>query len=276
MMRLKFLLVCVAAAACAGLVAQAALADYKEGDIIIRGGASFVEPDDDQIISRRIPFLVEEDVEDDPATVNVLGTVDMDLDDDTTWYVSGVWLFRDHWGLELHHVNDASLEADLDTFAIAGGSVVGSARVGLGNFDIHVTSLFINWYPLDPSCLIQPYVGLGVNYTDIDRGPNFKQVRSVFGSGATFANGILNLGSDFGGAAQVGVDFLLGYDSNWIVNASAIYADSEPDLELGYGLPVTGLPAPFPASTTVPVRISGDFDYSPWMLNLGVGYKFIF
>lgn len=276
-MRLKSLLVPLVAAACAGVAAQPALADYKGGDVIIRGGVSYVEPDDDQIISRRIPFVIKEDVEEDPETLGVVTTVDVDLDDDTTWYISGVWLFWDHWGLELHHVNDASHDADLDTFAFsADGVLVGRASGSLGDFDIYTTSLFVNWYPLDPTCLIQPYVGLGVNYTDIDHDPDFKQVRSVFGSGPTFAEGVLNLGSDFGLAAQVGVDFVLGYDSNWIINASAIYADSEPDLELGYDLPVTGLPAPFPASSTLPVRVRDDFDYSPWMFNLGVGYKFSF
>jgi outer membrane protein W len=264
-------------AVCAGILAQSALADYKAGDVIVRIGASFVDPDDDNIVSRTIPFTVVEDVEVDPEILNVDAVLSLDYDDDTTWYIGGVWLFADHWGLELQYIGNASHEADLNASAFAGNVLLDNSTLagGLGDFEADITSLMIDWYPLDPSCLVQPYVGLGVNYTDIDSDNDFKQIRSVFGSGDTFADGRLGLGSDFSWVAQVGVDFVLGRDSNWIINAAAMYVDAEPDLELGFNL-LADVPAPFDSPASLPVRVRGDFDYSPWVFNLGIGYKFSF
>lgn len=283
-MRLKPLLVPLLLALYTAFAAQPALADYKAGDIIVRVGASYVDPDEDRILSRILPFtlvepLTPEEIEDGvvPERLNVNAAVDLRIDDDTTWYIGGVWLFADHWGLELQHVANASHDVDMSAAAFSGNALLPNSSIAgsLGSFDANITTLMVNWYPVDPTCLIQPYVGLGVNYTNFDSDNDFKQIRSVFGSGDFGADGRLGLGSDFSWAAQVGVDFVLGRDSNWIINAAAIYVDAKPRLELGFDL-LTDAPPPFTSPSALPVRVRTDFDYSPWVFNLGIGYKFSF
>ncbi|WP_250462776.1 OmpW/AlkL family protein [Microbulbifer litoralis] len=279
-MRLKPLLIPLALAGCAGLAAQPVLAgpsgypmqppaDYSAGAIMVRIGASYVDPDDDVFSG------VQSFVADDPSTEDVVEGVpvdvgvDVDLDDDTTWYVSFAWMAMDHWGLELYHSNDASLEADLYSDAYSGRTFIGDFSEGIGDFDTYTTSLFVNWYPLDTNCLIQPYAGIGVSYVDIEEDflrPVFDDPDGDFG--------LLRFGSDFSWTAQIGVDFNFGPKSAWQVNASAMYVDASPELHMGFDTATQ--PPGFGEPAVLPVRIRDDMDLDPWIFNLGVGYKFSF
>lgn len=277
-MRLKPFLTPLALATCAGLAAQPAFAgpsgypvqapDDRVGSVIVRIGASYVDPDDDTFST------VQSFLADDPSTeaseaVPVDVGVDVDLDDDTTWYLSVAWMAMDHWGVELYHSNEADLEADLGSAAFSGADFIGAFSEGIGDFETSTTSLFVNWYPLDANCLIQPYGGIGVSYVNIEEDfvrPVFRSEEGNFG--------VLGFGSDFSWTAQLGVDFNFGPDSAWQVNASAMYVDAQPDLHLGFDT-ATDVPG-FGDSAILPIRIRSEMDLDPWIFNLGVGYKFSF
>ena len=280
-MRTKSLLLPLAIAAASA--ASPAFAQYNDGSVLIRVGASYVEPEDDVI------GVVQTFTVDDPTTgtaaapivenvpVDVLST--LSLDNDTTWFISMAWMAADHWGLELYHSHGADLDAYSTVSVFAEGVETNSAAGSIGDFETNTTSLYANWYPLDATCMIQPYIGVGVSYLDIDQDflrPVF--VEDVFdANGAVVGQvdrGLVNFGSSWGWTGQVGVDFNFGRDSAWQVNVSAMYVDASPEVEIGYNQQVD-VPS-FGASVFVPFRVREDIDIDPWIFNLGVGYKFSF
>ncbi len=102
--------------------------------------------------------------------------------------------------------------------------------------------------PIASIANISPYVGAGVNYT------------AFFGEGswdkATVQD--VDYDSSWGGALQAGVDVPVG--GNWVVNADVkkIWINTKADVTLaGSGSHVTA-----------------DTDINPWVVGVGVGYKF--
>ena len=283
-MRFKPLLIPLAVAGCAGLAAQSAVAGPSgypiqaapvfNGAFMIRVGAAYVEPDS-SALSTTQSFVVDDPstgTDDDPIVEEVpVGVgVDLDLDNDTTWYISAVYMPVEHWGIELYHYNSASHDATLYSDAYTRNTFIGDFSEDIGDFDSYTTSVFANWYPLGANCLIQPYVGLGVAYVDIEED----YLRPVFNGGPDNQHGLITVGSDFSWTAQIGVDFNFGPGSAWQVNASAMYVDASPHINLGFDTET--LPPDFGAPVTLPVRVRDDFDLNPWMFNLGIGYKFSF
>lgn len=282
-MRSKPLLIPLALAGCAGLAAQPVLAGPSgypaqapaySPSVAVRVGAAFVEPDNKTVFSEIEFFIV-----DDPATEEE-EAIPIDLfnrvrvDDDTTWYISGVWKPLEHWGLELYYANEADLEADFFSAATAlptettPGEFIGEFAIDLGDFETSITSLYANWYPLSYTCLIQPYVGIGVTYVDIDQ--DF--LRPVFRDEFGIPIGLVDFGSDFSWTAQVGVDINFGIDSAWQINASVMYVDAEPDLSLGFNTETA--PSFFEEPASLPIRIRDEMNMDSWIFNLGVGYRF--
>lgn len=283
-MRFKPLLIPMAVAGFAGLAAQTALAGpsgypvveptppvWGAGTFAVRVGAAYVDPDEDglgQVITTFVDDPLTEDVvEEIPLDVGAF----VDLDDDTSWFINATYVFMDHWAVELYHANDVSFEGGLFSDAFFDGEFIGEFSQDLGDFDSYFTSFFVDWYFLDPTCLWQPYVGLGVNYTDIEE----QFIRPVFRNDNRWGAGKIGFGSDFSWTAQVGVDVVLGRESNWVINASAMYVDASPEFSIGFDTE-TDLPDfEDPVVTSVRIR-NEELDLDPWIFNLGIGYKFSF
>ena len=265
-MRTKSILLPLAIAAAAA--ATPALAQYNEGSVLVRIGASYVDPDDD-VFGVTQSFLADDPTTDDVEDVPVDITSTLSLDDDTTWFISFAWMAADHWGVELYHSHSADLDAYSTVSVFAEDVVTNTASGSIGDFETNTTSLFANWYPLDSTCLIQPYVGVGVSYLDIEQD----YLRPVYVDDDVDV-GLVTFGSDFSWTAQLGVDFNFGRDSAWQVNVSAMYVDASPELELGYNQPAN-VPS-FVEPDFLPLRVRQDIDIDPWIFNLGVGYKFSF
>lgn len=278
-MRFKPLLIPLAVAGCAGLAAQSAVAGPSgypvqapppKNSIMVRIGAAYVEPDSNALSTRQ-RFIADDPTTDPIEEVPIDVGVDIDLDDDTTWYISIAWKPLEHFGLELYHYDDASHDATLHSDAFVRRDFLGDFTADIGDFDTDTTSLLFNWYPLGPNCLIQPYVGIGAAYLDIDQD----WLRPVFGRDASGnRRGLITFGSDFSWTAQIGVDFNFGLENTWQINASAMYVDASPNINIGFDTE-TLVPG-FGDSVILPVRIRHDLDVDPWMFNLGVGYKFSF
>ncbi|MEW5248178.1 OmpW/AlkL family protein [Microbulbifer sp. 2201CG32-9] len=274
-MTLKSLLIPLAAVGFAGLAAESAMAGpsgypmqqpppvWGAGTFVVRIGATYADPDDD--FRERTTTFIDDPVE---GRLDVVNRVD--LNDDTNWFVNATWVFMDHWAVELYHANDLNFSAHLTSEAFFEREFIGELRERLGDFDTYFTSLFVDWYFLDPTCLWQPYVGLGVNYTDISN--DF--VRPVFPTNNRFGAGNVSFGSDFSWTAQAGVDLVLGHHSNWVVSASVMYIDASPDVHIGFDAEafVPGFDDP----AIVSVRTRDEVDMDSWVFNLGFGYKFSF
>ena len=260
-MRTKSLLLPLAIVA--GSATAPAFADFNGGDMIVRVGAAYMETDDTSVLSDSV--LVDVVDPDDPDNlIPVQAGVSLDLDDDTTWFINGTFFVVDHWAVELYHMNSANLDASINTFVRTPSEEIRGAD-GIGDFETYVTSVYVDWYPVCVESWIQPYIGVGVNYTDIEQ-----DWLRPFYADSTGRYGLVNFGSSFGWTAQLGVDIELGRGNNWLVNASAMYIDADPELELGFD----ALNLSTGAVDTI--RIKDDMQYDSWIFNLGVGYKFSF
>jgi len=99
-------------------------------------------------------------------------------------------------------------------------------------------TLSLQWHFL-PDATVQPYVGVGLNYT------TFFSTESVLGD--------LDLEDSWGVAAQAGVDFKLS--ERWFLNADVRYIDISSDVRLN--------------GTKI-----GTTKIDPWVATIGVGYRF--
>lgn len=98
-------------------------------------------------------------------------------------------------------------------------------------------------YHFAPASKFQPYVGLGINYTDFF---STKTTGPLEGSDLT-------LSSSWGFAGQLGADIML--NEKWFLNLDVRYIDLETEARLdGSNL--------------------GDVDISPWVYGANVGFRF--
>lgn len=102
-------------------------------------------------------------------------------------------------------------------------------------------------YHFDSFHGIKPYVGAGVNYTMF-----FNE-----DAGANYSN--LKLDDSFGFALQAGVDIHI--QGNWFLNIDAKKLWLEPQASVRL-------------DPVVPGRVSADVEINPWIIGVGIGYRF--
>lgn len=232
---------------------NAAASMWTDGDYVVRVGASWVDPDNSDRDLRLTEGWLKED---------------FDIDSDTTWNLSGAWLPVEHWGVELMYISSGNHNMELERVS-AGNISVDVHGDKIGRFDASYSNAYLNWYPLSRDCLGQPYVGIGVNYTDFSSEKFSRKFNEdLINSGLTVDGAELGMSHSWGFTGQVGVDFRFGHESAFLVNAAVLYVDTDTDLNVYYQDPQSSNP-----SVTRRVSVT-DVDYSPWIFNLGVGYSF--
>lgn len=182
----------------------------KAGDWLVRAGAGVVDPKSNNL--------------------NLGPGTDLQVDSATALYINGTYMITDAIGIEL--LAASPFEHDIE---IKGVGKVGSTKQ-------LPPTLSIQWHT--PSIgRLQPYLGLGVNYT-------------VFFDESTegaLAGTNLSLKNSLGIAVQGGVDLYL--NENWFVNFDLRWIDIETDAFVdGVGL--------------------GGVEIDPTVYALTVGYKF--
>ncbi|KPQ23860.1 MAG: Outer membrane protein W [Halomonas sp. HL-48] len=164
------------------LASQAALA-YTAGDVFVRGG------------------VAKTDISSDDSTV--LGG-DLDVESENGYTYGLGYLFHDKFGVELN--SGEGFEHDLSTATGDAGSVE----------RLPVNALF-NYYPMGGvDSRIQPYVGVGVNYTN-------------FYSEDTAVD--VSVDDSYGAIGQVGLD--LAVTENVLLNGNISYANVDADINSG-------------------------------------------
>ncbi|WP_299591567.1 OmpW family outer membrane protein [uncultured Microbulbifer sp.] len=231
--------------------AQQASADWlSDGDFIVRVGASWVDPDDSRDDLRFSDDFIHED---------------FDIDADTTWNISGAWLPVEHWGVELMYIGSTNHDMDLKRIGYA-GDYYDIDKYTVGDFDASYSNAYLNWYPLSRDCMGQPYIGIGLNYTDfndVSLSNDFRDDLNDLGL-TNFDNRMTH---SWGFTGQFGVDFKFGHESAFLVNAAVLYIDADTDYRFSY------TDNNFQPSERFVGEVT-DIDYSPWVFNLGVGYSF--
>ncbi|WP_105102135.1 OmpW/AlkL family protein [Microbulbifer pacificus] len=241
----------IAAALIASFGAGQCLADYEQGDFVLRIGWGYVDPDDDS------DWLDIDGVGQLPDT-----RVYVDNGDSATF--TATWLFADHFGLGLlaalpfeHDLEVAGLPDPLNP----GGRL---GKVDLGSLEHLPPTLTIQWFPVCKESWVQPYVGFGVNFTtfmdeDISNVAQ-EYFEDVLGA---VSNADLKLDDSWGLAGELGIDIMFGRDSNWLFNAAVWYLDIDTDAKIY-----------FRNDQGYNTRISTDVDVDPWVYSVGLGYKF--
>lgn len=200
---------------------------FEAGDIIVRAGAATVDPNEDSSAVKL-----------NGAPLGGQAT----LDSDTQLGLNFAYMVTDNIGIELLAATPFQHTVGLK---------------GLGGLDgtfadiKHLPpTLSAVYYPLDSKSTVQPYVGLGINYT-IFFDEDLTGARTQQG----FSN--LELDDSWGLSAQVGVDFML--TDNIMLNGQLRYIDI--DTEATADLAGAG-------------KVKVDVDVDPWVYMVGLGYKF--
>ncbi|MDT8880773.1 OmpW family outer membrane protein [Halomonas saccharevitans] len=158
---------------------------YGAGDFFTRVGVAKVEPKSDN--GTIADGAIEVDVQDDSAFAFTLG-----------------YRFTDKLGIELLAAEPFDHDIELN-----GANVAATDHLP--------PTLTVQYYPLGGTdARVQPYAGIGVNYT-------------MF-SDEEIEGADLELDDSWGAAGQVGVDLLI--DDNWALNAAAWYLDIDTDASL--------------------------------------------
>jgi outer membrane protein len=212
-------------------VVSGQVAAYEAGDWIVRAGFAAVDPRDSST-----------DLKVDGSKIDGTG---VGVDGANALGITGTYMFTPHWGIEL--LASTPFEHDITTKGLGGLGVPDGTK--LGSAKQLPPTLSAQYYFLEGSS-IQPYVGVGINYTMFFDESVSSDAKSALGASN------LNLDDSIGLAAEVGVDWLV--DEHWLVNASIWRAQIETDASVDTALGR--------AKTTVTIN--------PWVYMLAVGYKF--
>lgn len=184
----------VAALAGGSLAAQA----YEKGDMIIRLGATMVDPDADS----------------DAINLPGVPTLYADVDDDTQLGIIPAWMINDKIGLELLAATPFK-----HNISVSGGGV----SLNAGSTKHLPPTLSLQFYPLGGSSSWQPYVGVGVNWTYFFDESVDGELKGALGDILGAQKTSLSLDDSWGLSAQAGVDIPLG--NQWGINLAVWYID---------------------------------------------------
>ncbi|MDM3869791.1 OmpW family outer membrane protein [Porticoccus sp. W117] len=204
---------------------------HEAGDLIVRAGVASVQPGSGS----------------GPLNLNnsAIANSSAFAEDDESLGITATYMLTDNWGIELLAATPFEHDITANTGALGFGTInAGSTK--------HLPpTLSVQYFPMDNSSVVQPYVGLGVNYTLF-----FSEEASSTLQGAV-APATLDIDDSIGLAAEVGVDYSI--DDNWLVNASVWYADIDADATFTFSNGAT---------------LSKKVEIDPVVFMLSVGYKF--
>lgn len=201
---------------------------HDAGDFFVRARIIDVAPNDDS----GAVTIAGSPVAGSGVSVDEGWTLDIDLN----------YMLTAHWGMEL------LLDLSSAHTVTATGSLA-----GLGDI-LELRTLppaLLLQYHFNPAGQLQPYVGVGLNYTyffDIDATDSLEAALG----GVSDAD----LDGSFGLAAQVGADLMLG--NGWFLNLDLkhVQIDTEATIDSGAG------------------RVTVDVDVNPWVYGIGLGRSF--
>ncbi len=232
-------------------VAPAAQA-FEAGDFVVRGGAVHVAPDDSsESITIGGTGLLDSGNAGSYNISNTRATVDSN----TQLGLRATYMFSDSLGLGLL----AATPFKHDINAEGDGSDLGK----VGETKHLPPTITLQYYPMSSSSKIQPYAGVGVNYTVFfeEKTTGFLNTALQNEYGATNATSELDLDDSVGLAVEIGMDYMLS--DNFGLNAAMWWADINTDAEVTANLDGTTV-----KTDTFEVEID------PMVYMIGMTYKF--
>lgn len=221
--------------ALASLVSGSAFA-YESGDFILRSGAATVSPD---VNSSTLAL----------GDVTLAGTA-ADVKNGTALSLIGTYMLNNHWGLEV--VAATPFSHDLKVSGLGETFDLGETR--------HLPpTVLLQYYPLAPSSRVQPYVGVGLNYTVFFDEEIAADANDVFAALGATGKAELSLKNSSGVAAEVGADIAFGADDRWLFNVALWWMDI--DTKARVKVPGVGV-------------VTADVALDPLVYTAGFGYRF--
>ena len=185
---------------------------YEAGDIMVKAGIINVAPKDDN--------------------VNISGVGKVQVEDDTQLGLTATYMVTPQVGIEVLAATPFKHSVELD------GDRIGTTK--------HLPpTISAQYYPMDSSSAIQPYVGAGLNMTFF-----FDE------AGAVKGNSLGPLGDSFGLSVSAGVNYDI--DDKFMANLAVWYIDIDSELE----------------GTNQALGKDYDVEIDPIVVMAGVGYKF--
>lgn len=198
---------------------------YEPGDIIVRFGGAMTAP--------------QEDSSNLKLNGASLANSGVGVDNDTQFGITLEYMINAHVGIEL--LASTPFEHDL-TAKLNGNNDLGSIK--------HLPpTLTVLWHPFKADAKLQPYAGIGINYTiffDEDES-NYLGAKD------------LQLDDSVGLALRAGFDYQL--NDRWLINAGVWYLDIETDASLT-------------ATALSNAKVKVNVDIDPMVYMIGLGYKF--
>lgn len=199
---------------------------YESGDIIVRAGPANVNPDESSgLISLGGTDLAG-------TEVNVAG--------DTQLGITITYMLSEHIGIGL--LASTPFEHDISENGVGVGKVGTAKQLP--------PTLSAQYYPLDATSRLQPYVGVGLNYTTFFSEKTSSEIDGALG------NGKLSLDDSFGLALEIGTDYAL--NDNWSLNASVWLIDLDTDATI----------------ETPAGKVEVDVEIDPLVTMIGLAYTF--
>lgn len=190
----------------AAVMAAAPMAQaFEAGDFVLRAGAVHVAPDDssDSITVGGAPLL--------GPGVDARVTVDSD----SQLGLRATYMFTNHLGVGV-------LGATPFKHNINGGGDI-PEDVNLGQTKHLPPTITLQYFPMDSASAVQPYVGVGVNYTIFFEEKTSDALNSAIG----VVSSELELDDSVGVAVEAGIDYMLS--ENFGLNAAIWWADINTD-----------------------------------------------
>ncbi len=232
----KSVLVLAIAAAFAPMLAQA-----EAGDWVVRARAVNVSPNEDSRLGTKTNQASLGTVLSPGAELTVSDKVIPELD--ISYYITKNIAAELILALGTRH--NVSIEDD------SAGAV---GNQDLGSVNLLPPTLTLQWH-FNPDQMIDPYVGAGINYT------NMLDKKLKFSSGARAGNSIKIDSDSWGYALQAGVDINL--KDGWLINADVKYVTIDTDVKARLG-----------ANNTGAWEKIDSLDINPWVVGIGIGKKF--
>jgi outer membrane protein len=204
------------------LLAASAVQAHETGDIIVRAGVAAVDPQENS------------------GNVYVGGAntgLEVGVDSNTQLGITGTFMLTDHLGVGVLGATPFKHDIQLK---------------GVGRFASikHLPpTVTLQYYPMDKSSVLQPFVGAGLNYTTF-----FSEDLSSAAEGLGFSD--LSLDDSWGYALEAGLDYKL--TEQVYLNATVWYADIETTATF--------------RTASVPSKV--DVEINPMIYMASVGYKF--
>ncbi|ROU00929.1 outer membrane protein OmpW [Marinobacter sp. R17] len=222
----------IAAALLPASLAQA----HEAGDLILRAGAAMVDPHDSSGDVR--------------VGSTKLDNWKVSVDSDTQLGLTASYMLSQHWGIGV-------LAATPFKHDINGAGALGGAGK-LAETKHLPPTVTLQYFPLDPGMTIQPYGGIGVNYTHFFDEKTTDTLTNALGAASTD----IKLDDSVGLAAELGADVML--TDRLLLNAAVWYADID----------TTATIKAYDGAGNKVATGKVDVDIDPFVYMIGVGYRF--